>query len=73
MSWLKSLPPSYTYVTHPQVGSQEIPGGVRVGIKDVAALSRVLFPKTAQEFASLEVSQPGESLQSEASLGTCST
>ena len=27
-----------------------MPAGVRVGVKDVAVLSRVFFPKTAEEF-----------------------
>lgn len=37
-------------MSHPQVSSQEVPAEVKVGVKGMAVLSRVFFPKTAQEF-----------------------
>ena len=53
-------------MAHPQVGSQETPAGGRVGVKDVVMLSRVFFPKTAQELVSAELPRPGKSPQSQA-------
>lgn len=71
MYWLKSLPSSYRYVSHPQEGSQEVPAEVRVGVKAVAVLSGVFLPKTAQEF--VRTIPVWREPQSQASLRTCST
>lgn len=55
------MPPSYIYMPHSPLGSQEVPAVVRVGVKDMVVLSRVFFPKTAQGLVSAELSQLGES------------